>query len=46
VGGLTLSVGFTIFLTPLLFYLAENKEIKLITLFKIIFPYNKKKVLV
>jgi len=46
VGGLSLSVGFTIFLTPLLFYLAENKEIKLVTFLKILFPYTKKKVLV
>jgi heavy metal efflux system protein len=44
VGGLSLSVGFTIFLTPLLFYLAEKKD-SIFNIQKIFKSYGKKKVL-
>ena len=44
VGGLSLSVGFTIFLTPLLFYIAEKKD-SIFNIQKIFKSYGKKKVL-
>ena len=45
VGGLSLSVGFTIFLTPLLFYFAEKKEF-IFNINKIFKSSGKKKALV